>query len=162
MTDWEMLKAEITKDPAGLGYAGKTPEQVAILLTTPRQVRVDLRGLNAEEVYDALTPTTTAKLAGASLDHAAATNDAQRATAAAGVVLDTRLSNIGGIEVAPGTMGRTILDNAVAAGYLTATERDALLVKARVPVLERRIVTAFGWGPDTEVTAADVTKAMGG
>jgi len=53
--DYGRLKTEITTDPAGLGYAGKTDQQIADIMNT-RNRSVNRITVPAYEVWEAIVP----------------------------------------------------------------------------------------------------------
>ena len=158
-TEVELVKAELAANPAQ--YAGLNVGRIVDVMNNPRQTgtAATYRAVTVQEAYDALGKDTIAKLQAAVEDYAVAANAAQRETAAAGVELYGRLTDIGSVAVEPGSTGLASLDAAVTATYLTVAQRDALvrLGTSTVPILQT-LWQVWGW--THSITIALVEEAL--
>lgn len=146
--------------------AGMTPQQVADYINEPRRVGTTVRILNTGEVYDALSQETKAKLSAASEDYQVATSAPEKQKAAAGGAFYDRCWCPDGLKLSPGGKGLAELDTAIAAGYVTASDKAALLVLATVPTMIclRTVELAdggLGWS-EHRASEAEVVEAIGG
>jgi hypothetical protein len=163
MTDFERIREEIEKDPNGVGYAAAEgdAERLAALLNAPREVGGTVGSLSAEEVHNALSADSIARLEMASAAYAAAISASAKEAAeraAEGVALRSLLANFGRLELGDGTAGRARLEAAVKAGHVTEAERDGLVAMASTSIVQSPVAT---WGWAHEVTADEVDRALG-
>ena len=134
--NYATLYTEITNDPAGLGYAGKTDAEIAALL-------------NAETQETARTTITAAQLWENTLLSEYAV------LSAAGRDAFWGLCNLDGIDVAAGTNSRAALMQLFPQG---STTRAALVALLQTPLMRSR-AAVLGLG---RVKPGHVAKARGG
>ncbi len=158
-TEVELIKAELAANPTL--YAGLPAHRIVDVMNNPRETGTVTiyRPVATSEVYDACSKITLAKLQAAVEDYAVATNAAQREAAAAGVEFYGRLTDIGSVDVTPGSTGRRSLDAALAAGYLPAAEAGAIVaVGSDVEAVKQTLWQVWGW--THSVTIALVEEAL--
>ena len=142
-------------------FAGLRHEEIVDILNNPVPVgkEVSYRPVTVQEVADA-SPIGLVKIQKAAGDYEAAANPAEQNAAQPGAALAARLLYVGTVDVAPGSVGRSILDGAVAGGFLSAAERNALVAAGTIetPVL-KNFWQREGW--NESVTVKMVKEARG-
>lgn len=134
--DYVTLYNEITDDPAGLGYAGKTDAQIAALLNAETQ-EIARTTITAAELWENTDLTEYKALSAAERD------------------AFWGLCGLDSIDVAAGTNSRAALSQLFPAG---STTRENLVALLQTPVMMSR-AAVLGLG---RVKPGHVAKARGG
>jgi len=158
-TPVEQIRAELAANQAS--YAGLPVHRIVDVMNNPRQTgtATNYRPVNVEEIANA-TATGLVKVQKAAGDYEAAANPAEQNAAQPGAALAARLLYVGSVDVAPGSVGRSLVDGAIAGGFLSAAERDALVAAGtmEMPVL-KNFWQREGW--NESVTVKMVKEARG-
>lgn len=144
--DYQALLAEVTNDPVGLGYAGKTDDEIAALLNTAdRVVSASLLPLSTVGIWAAKTGVR-AKIG----QHAA--NDASPVQSVCLTILDLLQGLNGPPLELDNADNAAMIDALVAVGVMTAGDKTGLLALGETRT--SRALELPGWG--VAVQAPDV------